>query len=380
MTSRTGLRLIEAATLTIAALTLCTVEVAHAMLPPVVQGPDASIVSPGTGAAQLRIPIGLPPAPGTLSPQLALVYSSQAGDGPFGIGWQLALGEIRCATRFGVIPVSADCPRYELDGRLLTPGATTSQAGEVITRYHPLEESFVRIEHYETSDRWLLTRPDGTRLSFGGSGTLHIDDDPAQPAYRWLLSEVRDPYDNRIEIAWSADPDGSGTPDPGMRYPVSLSYAEGARRVDFFYQGRPDAIRGYPGGMERAITRRGTEIRVSSNGSVIRRQLLGYDLADLGRSPAEADYTTGRSRSPGPSTSVPTAPRIPPPSRAAPGCRRRPSATATPETRAPPAPPSRRCGSRRAGPLRSSCGPTRSTSATGTTRSASSGSPREWAT
>ena len=294
MTSRTGPRPIASATLAIAALTLCTLQVAHAILPPA--APDASVVSPSTGAAQLRIAIELPPAPGALSPELALVYSSQAGDGPFGVGWQLTLGEIRCATRFGVIPVGGDCPRYELNGRLLTPAATTHQGGEVITRYHALEESFVRIEHYETSEHWLLTQPDGTRLRFGGSGTVHIDDDPSQPAYRWLLAEVRDPYENRIDITWSADPDGSGTPDPGMRYPISLSYAGGARRVDFFYEERPDPIRGYPGGVERAITRRGTEIRVSSNGSVIRRQLLGYDLADLGRAPTDADYTTGRSR------------------------------------------------------------------------------------
>ena len=39
-----------------------------------------------SGAATLSIPIAVPPGPGGLAPALSLSYSSDRGDGPFGLG------------------------------------------------------------------------------------------------------------------------------------------------------------------------------------------------------------------------------------------------------------------------------------------------------
>jgi len=74
-------------------------------------GGSDPIVSDSTGAASLRIPIAVPPGPGGFAPNLALSYSSRAGDGPFGVGWGLGLPEIRCSDRFGV-PNLASCQQY----------------------------------------------------------------------------------------------------------------------------------------------------------------------------------------------------------------------------------------------------------------------------
>ena len=57
-----------------------------------------------TGAASFELPIPASAGRGW-DPQLSLTYSSQAGNGPFGIGWSLGVGQISRRTHKGV-------PRY----------------------------------------------------------------------------------------------------------------------------------------------------------------------------------------------------------------------------------------------------------------------------
>src|SRR5262245_31448541 len=52
-----------------------------------------------TGAATTSVPIELPPGRREMKPNLALVYSSQAGPTPLGVGWDLPLGRIERSTR-----------------------------------------------------------------------------------------------------------------------------------------------------------------------------------------------------------------------------------------------------------------------------------------
>src|SRR5262249_42934263 len=68
--------------------------------------PDAEL---GTGAATTRIPIAVPAGRNGMQPNLALVYSSLAGPGPYGVGWDLPIGRIERSTRLGV-------PAYGVDG------------------------------------------------------------------------------------------------------------------------------------------------------------------------------------------------------------------------------------------------------------------------
>ena len=245
-------------------------------------GPTDPAVSQGTGSANFRIPIEVPPGPGGLTPSLALTYSSLRSDGPYGIGWDLDLGEIRCSTRFGIPDYAHEsCKRYELDGQLLTrDGATNS--------YHSFVETFQQVEYLPASKIWEVINPNGTILRYG----VDLDSRVLSGANiaRWLLSEIEDPFGNTISISYD------DTIDIGRRYPKRVTYGAGAtktagqRQVDFIFgEDRPDPIHNYAEGIEQELTKRLTEITVSSFGDPVRRYGFGYSLQDV-------TYTTGRTR------------------------------------------------------------------------------------
>jgi RHS repeat-associated protein len=242
--------------------------------------PVDATVSANTGAATYRIPIDVPPGPGGLAPQLALVYSSHAGDGPFGVGWRLHLGEIRCTTMQRGVPAYATCPRYELDGQLLAPEGSTN-------RYHTFVESFRRIRHEASTDSWTVETPDGTTLRYGSSPESRVDADggTSSPVARWLLDQVSQSTENSsntISIAYDRS-------DSGTAYPSLVTYASGQRRVSFAYETRPDPLRDFAGGVARVVSKRLVEIRVETGTSLVHKRTFGYTLDDT-------SYTTARSR------------------------------------------------------------------------------------
>ena len=241
--------------------------------------PIDSTVVDSSGAATYRIPLEVPPGPGGLVPRLALAYSSDFGDGPLGVGWRIPLGEIRCAVRFGV-PDPASCPQFSLDGELL-------QGPDADGRYHTFVESFQRIRQVDSAGihdvTWEVTETDGTRFLYGSrpDARVHQDGDAGLPIARWLLSEIVDVYGNAITFEYDA---GS----PGSRTPRAVVYAGGRRRIDFYYEPRPDPIHDFAGGIERRLEDRLVEIQVSSGGAVHSRWRLSYSQP--------GEYFTHRSR------------------------------------------------------------------------------------
>jgi len=55
-----------------------------------------------TGTASLSVPIATSPGRAGFGPQLSLSYDSGAGNGPFGLGWNLSLPSITRKTDKGV--------------------------------------------------------------------------------------------------------------------------------------------------------------------------------------------------------------------------------------------------------------------------------------
>jgi Salmonella virulence plasmid 65kDa B protein len=131
-----------------AMLALASLNPAHA----VVHTPGKFAVSE-TGAATYTVPLKVPPGTGGMQPNLSLHYSSQAGDGPIGVGWFIGgVSAIqRCSAqiaqdgfRGGINLNTSD--RFCLDGQRLI--AINGAYGANGTEYRTERESFTRVISY----------------------------------------------------------------------------------------------------------------------------------------------------------------------------------------------------------------------------------------
>ena len=182
-----------------------------------IEPPEAS----NLGDANLGYPIEVPPGRLGVQPQLEVTYSSAAGNGWLGLGWNLTVPTITVDTRWGVPRYSAthETETYLLDGRQLTPLAhrldpVARSAGDTV--FHArVEGAFDRIVRHGAGPRdywWEVTDTGGTVYSYGGrlaaggrEAEAVLTDDPAGNAgsvFVWALREIRDTHGNTVLFAY----------------------------------------------------------------------------------------------------------------------------------------------------------------------------------
>lgn len=179
--------------------------------------------NPATGTGAMTVPLATSPGRSGFGPKLALSYDSGAGNGPFGLGWSLALPAITRRTDRGL-------PRYhdaaESDVFLLSGAEdlvpvlardgsrhedTTTAAGYTVHRYRPRTEGlFARIERW--TDRatgevhWRSISGDNITTRYGTTASSRIADphDPAR-VFSWLICESYDDRGNVITYHYRAE-------------------------------------------------------------------------------------------------------------------------------------------------------------------------------
>lgn len=186
-------------------------------------------VAAATGGGVATVPLASTPGRGGFGPDLTLSYDSGRGNGPFGLGWDLALPAVRRKTDKGL-------PRYRdgedadtfvlsdaedlvpvLDGageRVVTP----RRVHEVDFDVHPyvprVEGRFARIERWVRTDdgtaHWRALGGDGTTTLYGADPESRIAD-PADPRriFAWLISRTFDERGNLMVFGYAAE-DGAG--------------------------------------------------------------------------------------------------------------------------------------------------------------------------
>jgi hypothetical protein len=184
--------------------------------------------NPVTGTASMSVPLATSPSRSSFGPQLSLAYDSGAGNGPFGLGWNLSVAAITRKTDKG-LPQYRDAEEsdvYVLSGAedlvpVLTPDGTrfrdnTSAAGYLIHRYRPRNDGlFARIERWTevaTGDiHWRSISRDNVTTLYGRTNEGRIfdpdDSDPQHPTriFSWLVCQTYDDKGNAIVYRYAQE-------------------------------------------------------------------------------------------------------------------------------------------------------------------------------
>jgi len=178
-------------------------------------------VAAATGAGSLQVPIAVSPGRGGFQPDLSLVYDSNAGNGPFGLGFRLSLPQITRKTDKGL-------PRYDDEGEpdvFVLSGAEDlvpalrgdgtldrfEEGDDLVQRYRPrVEGMFARIERrrHKVSGavHWKVVTGDNRTSIYGRTEGARIID-PSAPwrVFSWLLEETRDDRGNIVTYEYKAE-------------------------------------------------------------------------------------------------------------------------------------------------------------------------------
>ena len=162
-----------------------------------------------TGAANIAIPLDLPAGRAGMTPQLALVYSSQGGNGLLGVGWSLT--GLSGISRVGTDLYHEDFidgvdfddnDKFALDGnRLILVNEETHE-------YRTEIETFSKIISHGSSmtnpDWFEVWTKDGQIIKYGSTENSRIEAEGVNDDYNllWLVDTVKDRNGNYINFVY----------------------------------------------------------------------------------------------------------------------------------------------------------------------------------
>lgn len=264
-------------------------------------GAAVNLISPpaanNMGEARLSYPLEVPPGRAGVQPELGINYSSSAGNGWAGVGWDLPMQAISIDTRWGVPRYDSgqETETYLLNGEQLTPlahrAAQVARTAEKV--FHTRTEGrFAKIVRHGDSPRnfwWEVTDKNGLRSLFGGTENSTLTDEFGNIAV-WSLREMRDTNDNfmRYEYVRVSDVGVENGSVPGANlYLKRITYTghgavDGPYSVTFVRDrdlGEPrraDVMIDARNGFKKVTADLLRKVEVALNGSLIRRYELSY--------------------------------------------------------------------------------------------------------
>ena len=249
---------------------LGAIEAGPSILNRILPHPDTHTNS---GAAQMSIPIEVPPGRLDVEPNLEFVYNSFNRNSWLGAGWELHLGAIKRSTKRGV--------NYSSDNFVVLDSNAIS---ELVCRKEiwgdnyfgrKVENEFSKYYFNVSFDGWVATKRDGTKLFYGTSSKSRMSN--SSGTFKWFLDRVEDTNGNYMSIIY--------TTDQGQLYPHQIIYTGnsttetiGSNSVYFDLEARDDVSVNYQSNYEVKTAKRLASIRMYSSNGDTTQHVRTYNL------------------------------------------------------------------------------------------------------
>ncbi|UOB07646.1 FG-GAP-like repeat-containing protein [Streptomyces sp. HP-A2021] len=218
------------------------------------------------GGGSFRIPFDLPHGPGGVTPKLELLYHTGLGNGPFGMGWSLAVPFVQrrrtspfTAPGVDSFTLSGAEPLIELPDGRFAPGCGT--APQFLERL---------------GDGWTSTTQELVTTTFGTRPDARIEGevDGAHRVVRWLLDTVT--FANGVQAHYDYEEHDGEQRLAALRW--------GRFTLSLSYEARPDPSTSYELGLPQQSVSRCTAVELThtpSGGAAVlaRRWEFAYSQA-----------------------------------------------------------------------------------------------------
>lgn len=242
-------------------------------------------VSPN-GGANYTIPIANLPGIKNVAPGISLAYSSQAGNGVAGWGWNI--GGISSITRVastkfhdGVIDGVNynDTDRFAFDGqRLLLKSGTYGADG---AEYQTEQYSNVKIVSHGNiangPEYFMVYYPDGKTTKYGGgNGFLGSN------SYEWKINYIEDAQQNRIKFTYDSFNNYIYVKTIEYGNNSSVNPDNSPNKIQFYYKDAARTDQAYIYGARDIYSHRKLDrVEVTGNDQLFRKYQLTYDVTSL---------------------------------------------------------------------------------------------------
>jgi YD repeat-containing protein len=243
-----------------------------------------------TGRFTYRVPILVPPGRGGSQPDIALRYSSSAGNGWCGMGWLLDMGYIERDTSDGVPRKwSGTSPVNEYDdnygfvycyagekSKLVYVGGANNNEYRVAVE----QGAFLKFEYVDP--HWKVTDKAGNQFFFGETSAARMENPnwtgtgSALKTYRWALSKVSDVNGNETDLTYTTDNSQLYLSEVRYNRNINTPSISASHIVTFVLEDRVDKSITFLSGYRVTTAKRLKEIQVKINTTNVRKYVLNY--------------------------------------------------------------------------------------------------------
>lgn len=259
----------------------------------------ASLEVSSTGALTYAVPIAIPPGVGNMAPGISLSYSSQAGNGIAGWGWNIS--GVSTISRVGATLVNdgfVDGVDFELDDRFVLDGqrliVVSGQYGKPNSSYATENHSNLKIVAYGTNANgansgpkyFKVFHPDGSIATYHNVTVGRVYNNEVT---EWVIHQIEDPLGNRIQYHYHVTTHQDLIRIKKIEYAGPVYSTTGhPNSIEFKYATRKRAETSYVPGMLKS-TRKNIlkSVEVKTQGKLYRRYTIthktlksGYELVD----------------------------------------------------------------------------------------------------